>query len=91
MALQFTVRDARGTVITDLAKSLTKVLGTVSVSSSQIITVPEFEGQRGWAIVRGLNWSPNSGRPDICIAEVNGTQINVRLTYGTYEIVYGIY
>lgn len=91
MALNFTIRDSSGNVVADLTKSFTKILGTMSVSSSQVVNIPEFAGQRGWAIVRGLNWNPQSGRPDICIAEVNGTQIDIRLTYGTYEIVYGIY
>ena len=91
MALQFTIRDAQGNVVTDLAQSLTKILGSFSVSSSQTVFRPELVGERGWAIVRGLNWDVQNGSPNICTAEVDGGNINIRLTYGTYEIVYGIY
>ena len=71
--------------------SLTKILGSFSVSSSQTVFRPELVGERGWAIVRGLNWDVQNGSPNICTAEVDGGNINIRLTYGTYEIVYGIY
>ena len=91
MALQFTVRDAQGRIVTDLAQSLTKVLGSFSVNSSRTVFVPELVGERGWAIVRGLNWNAQTGSPNICIADVVGGNINIQLTYGTYEIVYGTY
>lgn len=91
MSIKFTVRDSLGNVTTDLSKNFTKVLGSFSVNSSQTVNIPALSGQRGWAIVRGLNWTTQNGAPNICIAEVSGSNINIRLTYGTYEIVYGIY
>ena len=91
MSVQFTVRDASGNVTLDLTKSLTKIIGSITVNSSRTINVPELNGQRGWIHVRGVSWSAE-GSPKICSADLKSNgDIEIRVSSGTFEIFYGIY
>lgn len=91
MALQFTVRDVNGNVTLDLTKSLTKIIGSITVNSSRTVNIPELNGKRGWVMVRGVSWTPN-GTPKICSANLKSNgDIEIRVSAGTFEIFYGIY
>ena len=87
---EFTVRDASNKVTLNIADSTTKIIGTLTVSSSQTIHIPQFAGRRGWACIIGQNWSPTR-YVSVGNVSVSGENLVITISTGVYTILYGVY
>lgn len=90
MGAVFIVRDPDRKVTLDIANSITKLIGSATVTGSGTITVPELNGKRGW-VIANTEGVQTANQFALIRAFISGDVINYTSSAGTHTLHYGIY
>lgn len=90
MSAVFIVRDSAGKVTLDIANSLTKHIGSTTVTGSGSFAVPELNGKRGW-VIANTEGVQTANQFALIRAFISGNVINYTSSAGTHTLHYGCY